>query len=176
MFYFLDGVEATPLCRSCLTRLEREKALLGTPLSALEGAAPDPTGAPATLDDALHHYLEEELHRIELTLERLPEEDPAALLARQLQRKAQQELGRSRLSEVILCLGDLRRNLADIERTLERPSAVAAAPWDESVDEMLERVNARARALTPPARRSPLDRAPSTGSARGTSPLPVEPA
>jgi hypothetical protein len=187
MFYFLDGVEATPLCRGCITRQERERALLGVgtlerdlaalPAPPQEGSPMSLAMAPRDLGETVRTYLEEELDRIQTSLERLPEEDPGALLARQLEIKARQELAGSRLSEAVLCMGDLRRNLADLERSLERSGAAAPAPWDESVEEMLERVNARARALTPPSRRAPIDRTTvpaADGGPREVPPTPVE--
>jgi hypothetical protein len=181
MFYFLDGVEAVPLCRGCLTRQERDRAFLG-PDAAVVGAPALPemfatgasnatSGASRDLGSAVETYLREELDRIASSLEKMPEEDAGAVLARQLERKARQELLEDRLGEAVLCMADLRRNLADLERAAD----ASVPPWDETVEELLERVNARARALAPSARRGSADRAglpTNGGSTPATSPPP----
>jgi hypothetical protein len=161
MFYFLEGVDAAPLCRVCLKREELERAFAGpvSPDLQLAGWAQPRTpggpnepesvdnlsGGPRDLAETTREYFLEELDRVDRALERWPEEDPGALLARQLGLKARQELGAGRLREAVLCIGDLRRNLPYDEP----PSATAAAVWDESVDELYDRVTARARQLRP---------------------------
>ncbi len=159
MFYFLEGADSVPLCRGCLTRLENDPTLRGPDAIALLRAAVAPPSAtaggagahdhPTDLDGAVRTYLSEELDRIAGLLERLPEDDPSARPARQLVEKVREDLGRHRLGEAVLAVGDLRRNLSGIERLPETPSP-SRAPWDESVDELYERVTARARALARP--------------------------
>jgi hypothetical protein len=166
MFYFLEGAEAVPLCRSCLIRQERERALSSSDspeavraavaaLSSAPAAEVPVPGAEVGLEGAVRTYLAEELGRVASSLERMPEDDAGARLARQLQQKAEADLRSNRLADAVLGMGDLRRNLAGLDPA---PAGYApAAPWDESVDELFERVTARARALTRPPPAAQLD-------------------
>jgi hypothetical protein len=186
MFYFLEGAEAVPLCRSCLIRQERERALRATDspemvraaVAALSPAAgtAEPPAPGADLAAAVRRYLAEELDRIAVAIERMSEEDPGARLARQLQQKALGDIAQDRLADAVLEIGDLRRNLTSFDPAFGPTGPLP--PWDESVDELFERVTARARALArpPPAARLDPEGSPAFDLAQPQPPgSPAEP-
>jgi hypothetical protein len=173
MFYFLEGTDAVPRCRSCLGRQELRREITGAPpapgataapLTPRERASAAGPGGRAGLNEMVRTYIREELDRIDTTLRQVPENDAEVPVVRSLQEEALRELSDDRLPEAILWLGEIRRKLSDLDRDDERPEEPPRADWDESVDEMYGRVSARAKALrqrrTAPAATAPPETAP----------------
>ena len=104
------------------------------------------TGGSGGLLDVVRTFLEEEFDRIDVALGRVPETHPDLPLAQNLEDEARRELARGQLVEAVGSLRDVRRMLPSLERGRKVPPLTA--PWDESVEEMFDRVLARARAMT----------------------------
>lgn len=167
MFYFLEGAGSHPLCRSCLARQEAESApdagfwseLRGLELASRAGGKGEEGEFRGTNDltDSVRALLIEELDRIDVALERMPEREPDLPLLRALGEEARQEFHNGQLSAALLALRDLRRILSGRESA--RTQSPLTAPWDESVEELFDRVMARSRAMTrkPPATEEPME-------------------
>jgi len=157
MFYFLEGGGEFPMCRACLA---------GQPTGGPPGVAgrsvaehrpmgfafPDPgiagrstSGSDGVLD-VVRSFLEEEFDRVDVALGRVPETHPDLPLAQNLEDEARRQLSRGQLVEAVGSLRDVRRMLPSLERG--RKYSPLTAPWDESVEEMFDRVLARARAMS----------------------------
>ena len=143
MFYFLEGGEEFPMCRACLA---------GSPQRLPNNTGPEMTGRSTEgsggLLDVVRTFLEEEFDRIDVALGRVPETHPDLPLAQNLEDDARRQLARGQLVEAVGCLRDVRRMLPSLERG--RKYSPLTAPWDESVEEMFDRVLARARAMARP--------------------------
>lgn len=156
MFYFLEGAEARPICRACLSRQEPagrgavddwsgvEPLHLGVPTD--EGLAGETAREPRRLTDAVRSLLIEEVDRVDLAIERLPEQDPDLPLVRSIGEELRHALSASHLAEALVSLRDLRRILA--AKNVGRSPGSLSAPWDESVEELFDRVMARALAMS----------------------------
>jgi hypothetical protein len=107
-----------------------------------------PGDAADDLAPAVRSFLEEELDRINATLDRVPDDAPDLPLARSLRQEAQDRYLAGDLSEAVLLLRDLRRVLTGLDQSRKR--VPLAAPWDESVEELFDRVQARASAMVRP--------------------------
>jgi len=147
MFYFLEGAQRPALCRSCLVREggsppgPSQAALLDSaPADFSEGLAE----SPGALLVAVRALVQEEVDRIDEALGRVPESDPDLPLLRSLRDETRGHLADGLLVEAVAALIDLRRVLGGLERDPDR--LPLTAPWDESVLEMYDRVQARARA------------------------------
>ncbi len=156
MFYFLEGVDAPPVCRTCLAHIGGttdvppetrrsggqtvvpEFSRAAHPAEAVSRDAPE-------LSRAVRQYLDEELARSELLLDRAPPGFPDTGRARELHRAAMGESAQGRLPEAVLLAADLRRTLSRVENRPPRPTA--SAYWSSEVDEMLREVLERARAI-----------------------------
>jgi len=152
MFYFLEGAGSTPTCRACLARrqadgdLPEEEALALGPLSELEARYGKGTEGWRALAHAVRAFLEDEMDRIDVVVDRLPEDHPDLALVRSVQHEAQGHLSRNRLAEAIVSMSDLRRILTEIDRGHQR--VPLTSPWDESIEELFDRVITRARAMS----------------------------
>jgi hypothetical protein len=98
--------------------------------------------------DVVRSFLEEEFDRIDVALGRVPETHPDLVLAQNLEDEARRQLSQGQLVETVGSLRDVRRMLPSLERG--RKYSPLTAPWDESVEEMFDRVLARARAMARP--------------------------
>jgi hypothetical protein len=155
MFYFLEGTDAVPRCRSCLSRQELRQGLTAPSPRTLRPPAEDgarvqaPPGAArrAGLNEMVRTYIREELERIDSTLTRLGDGGAEVPVVRSLQEEALRELSDDRLPEAILWLGEIRHKLEGLDAPPERVAAPTPSPWDESVEEMYGRVSSRAKVL-----------------------------
>ena len=152
MFYFLDGDSVPALCHDCLA--VSEEGQLMRSLDPLEIISWHRVDAPTSLDSAdssseltraLRAYLQDEFDRADVALDRAPSDHPDLGLARSLRAETQQLYFAGQLAEAVALLRDLRRVLVGIEGTRRR--APLAAPWDESVEELFDRVRARSTAM-----------------------------
>ena len=156
MFYFLEGVDAPPICRACLSRAgNTADGLPEVRPGARPTVVPEFSRAPAPLDAAargppelslaVRRYLDEELSRSERLLDRVSPGSPDTDRARELHRAAVTESARDRLPEAVLLAADLRRTLTRLENP--PPRSTDRAFWSGEVDEMLREVLERARAI-----------------------------
>jgi len=113
------------------------------PLGKFPGSAPN---TPEDLEPAVRSFLEEEFERIDGALDRIAKDAPDLPLAKSLRQEAQHQLYSGELTEAVVLLRDLRRVLTGLERNRKR--LPLAAPWDESVEELFDRVQARASAMS----------------------------
>jgi len=159
MFYFLEGGGEFPMCRACLAGPSSGGppgvggiSVAGSPqrLSNYSdpGIAGRSTEGTGGLLDVVRTFLEEEFDRIDVALGRVPETHPDLPLAESLEDEARRQLARGHLVEAVGSLRDVRRMLPSLERG--RKYSPLTAPWDESVEEMFDRVLARARAMARP--------------------------
>lgn len=156
MFYFLEGAEARPICRACLARLEPpagESAddwldfeSLGIPAPAGETSSGEPSLESRGLTRAVRSLLIEEIDRIDLAIDRLAEKDPDLPFVRSLYEELRGAMSANQLAEALVSLRDLRRILT--AKNLAPSRGSLTAPWDESVEELFDRVMARARAMS----------------------------
>ncbi len=157
MFYFLEGGGEFPMCRACLAGpLSGGSPGVGgisvagspqrLPTHPASGMAGRSTEASGGLLDVVRTFLEEEFDRIDVALGRVPETHPNLPFAQNLEDEARRQLARGQLVEAVGSLRDVRRMLPSLERG--RKYSPLTAPWDESVEEMFDRVLARARAMT----------------------------
>ncbi len=156
MFYFLEGVDAPPVCRACLSRAggasdgstETRRSVSPTVVPEFSRAAVPAEAAardPPELSRAVRRYLDEELARSERLLDSAPPGSPDTDRARELHRAAMDESAKDRLPEAVLLAADLRRTLSRVENP--PPRSTAPAFWSAEVDEMLREVLERARAI-----------------------------
>jgi len=160
MFYFLEGDGASPCCHACLA--VQEQGVIGRTSDPIEVISWHRVDAPTEtveflpeaggeLRRAVESYLQDEFDRADVVLDRTSSDHPDLALARSLRIETQQLLFSGQMVEAIALLRDLRRVLAGLEQGRRRPSL--AAPWDESVEELFDRVQARSTAMvraTPP--------------------------
>jgi len=137
MFYFLEGAGATPFCRLCLGRVASADSRGSTK------AVPPP---PADLSDAVRSLLEEEFRRIDDVLRQMDRDDPDTSLLQEVRDAGQHDLSRGLLADGVVSLTDARRILAARGGNGGLHSPLSA-PWDESTEELFDRVAARARAM-----------------------------
>jgi len=156
MFYFLEGTGPAALCRSCLAvgRDGGPEDLGGAPEVISWSRVDAPTASlpgdrPEDLETAVRSFLREEFDRIDVALDRIPDVAPDLPLARSLRKEAEDRYFARDLPEAILLLRDLRRILSGLEMGRKRPALTA--PWDESVEELFDRVQARASAMIRPS-------------------------
>jgi len=155
MFYFLEGAGSHPVCRDCLARQEAEAApdasfwseLRGLEMASRSGGGGAESGFQGSNDlaRAVRSLLIEELDRVDVVLERMPEREPDLPLLRNLEEETRQELQTGQLSAALVALRDLRRILSGRESARVHPPL--SAPWDESVEELFDRVMARSHAM-----------------------------
>ena len=135
MFYFLEAIDAAPLCRPCLVQATRSQpsplppAARGGPSDrapTLSSSRPLPSESP--VDTAIRIYLREELERAKLTFAHVPEADPRAQTIRGLYQDAFQQLSTDRLLDAIITVRDLRETLAGPETPGAAPAAVPGPP------------------------------------------------
>jgi hypothetical protein len=150
MFYFLEGAGASPTCRTCLARQRgdlnpAEGGLLpwDESASSLGGGGDGTAGRSDGLVDRVRSFLQEEFDRIDLALDHLPAKHPDLPMLRSLHDEGQQQLTDGRLHEALDSLADLRRILVAVDRK----GTPLTASWDESVEELFDRVVARSRAM-----------------------------
>ena len=155
MFYFLEGAGSTALCRSCL-------AMGGEGVPENLGEAPEviswsrvdaptarlPGDRPNDLEIAVRSFVQEEFDRLDAALDRIPDDAADLPLARSLRKEAEDRYFDRDLPQAIALLRDLRRILSGLELGRQRPALTA--PWDESVEQLYDRVRARARAMVRP--------------------------
>ena len=152
MFYFLEGGGSVPVCRSCLARQPatcEEDGMESPALGPSSEPSPDDSGgqdgAPP-LAHTVRRFLEDELNRIDLVVDRFPATQPDLPLVRSVQQEAQDHLSHDRLADAIVSMSDLRRILTEIDRGRQR--APLSAAWEESIEELFDRVITRARAMS----------------------------
>jgi hypothetical protein len=162
MFYFLDSDSAPALCRDCLAGSEEGELVRSwDSLEVISWHRVDaPTASDLNRSDgandltrAVRAYLQDEFDRADIVLDRVPSDHPDLALARSLRAETQQLLFSNQLAEAVALLRDLRRVLVGLEGGRRR--APLAAPWDESVEEMFDRVQARSTAMVRGAQTSP---------------------
>jgi len=155
MFYFLEGDGASPLCHRCLASEEEGELIHSTdPLEVISWHRVDaPTAfgddrrdASTELTRAVRSYLQEEFDHADVILDRAPSSHPDLALAQSLRAETQQLFFSGQLADAMVLLRDLRRVLVGLEQGRKRPSL--AAPWDESVEELFDRVQARSSAMS----------------------------
>ena len=156
MFYFLEGAEARPICRACLARLEPAAGESADDWSDFESfglrapASETSSGEPALesrgLTRAVRSLLIEEIDRIDLAIDRLAEKDPDLPFLRSIYEELRCAMSANQLAEALVSLRDLRRILT--AKNLGPSRGSLTAPWDESVEELFDRVMARARAMS----------------------------
>jgi hypothetical protein len=174
MFYFLEGAGTPPTCRACLVRrqsagdLETGEALALSSLNELDSRYGAGKDGAKTLAHAVRTFLQDELDRIDIAVDHLAENHPDLPLIRSVQHDAQEHLSHDRLAEAIVSMSDLRRILTEIDRGRHR--VPLSSPWDESIEELFDRVVARARAM---ARRDPLLLEGNGEAAEPTAPEPT---
>ncbi len=156
MFYFLEGAEARPICRACLAHLEpaggensddwSDFESLGIRAAADERVSGEPTPESRGLPSAVRSLLIEEIDRIDLAIDRIAEKDSDLPFIRSLYEELRGAMSANQLAEALVSLRDLRRILT--AKNLGPSRGSLTAPWDESVDELFDRVMARARAMS----------------------------
>jgi len=155
MFYFLEGAGSAAACRACLVRggegVPEDFGRAPEVISWSQVDAPTaglPGDRPGDLEIAVRSFVQEEFDRIDVALDRIPNDAADLPLARSLRREAQDRYFARDLPQTVLLLRDLRRILSGLEQGRRRPPLTA--PWDESVEELFDRVQARARAMIRP--------------------------
>ena len=166
MFYFLEAIDAPPLCRPCLVASTRSQPspLPAAPRPGVSG----PTGpAPAVsagrslpsespVDTAIRIYLREELERAKLTLAHVPDTSSRAQSVRGLYQDAYQQLSTDRLLDAIITVRDLREAIAGLEGAIApagptvAPSPPTPPPAAEPVDATVKRARELASQSSPP--------------------------
>lgn len=165
MFYFLEAIDAYPLCRPCLVQASRSgplpflSAVPAGPMSPADRAPSLPSTrtlpSESPVDTAIRIYLREELERAKLTLAHLPETDPGAQPIRGLFQEAYQQLSADRLLDAIITVRDLREIMIDFESSsrtapaVPGPAPTASPP--EPVDEATKRARELAAHTSPPS-------------------------
>lgn len=186
MFYFLEGVGATPICRACSAHQRPEMAaeseLLSTSGSVRFAGAPapepigvDPKADPTRLTDSARALVIEELDRVRGAIERIPSGNADRPLVERLEGDVRDAFTAGRLSEALEALRDLRRVLSAVTNGHARTPITA--PWDESVEELFDRVIARSREmarrpLAPPEEREAIESLAPSGALRRTGVSP----
>jgi len=166
MFYFLEALDAPPLCRPCLVQSTRSQPspLPAAPRLGVSGPiAPTPAvSAGRTLpsespvDTAIRIYLREELERAKLTLAHLPDTYTGVQSVRGLYQDAYQQLSTDRLLDAIITVRDLREAIAVLEVTAAPVgpatplSPPTPAPPTEPVDAAVKRARELASQSSPP--------------------------
>jgi hypothetical protein len=151
MYYFLEGAGTEPICRACLSRSDPGVSREWGPgeVSQLLGKALDKrTRGAKELRRAVRSLLLDELGRVEAALVRFPSQEPDAPLVRDLDAQLRRDVAENRLTDALATLRELRWVVSTIEGGRRR--APLSVPWDESVDELFERVMARSRAMAHP--------------------------
>jgi len=160
MFYFLEGDGESPLCHRCIAGEEEGELVHSSdPLEVISWHrvdAPtafggDRTEGSSELTRAVRSYLQEEFDHADVILDRAPSGHPDLALARSLRAETQQLFFSGQLADAVVLLRDLRRVLVGLDQGRKR--SPLAAPWDESVEELFDRVQARSSAM---ARGAPL--------------------
>ena len=152
MFYFLEAIDAPPLCRPCLVQASRSQPSPLPPLArggpadrapTLSSSRPLPSESP--VDTAIRIYLREELERAKLTLLHVPETDPRAQAIRGLYQDAFQQLSSDRLLDAIITVRDLRETIAVAESPGAAIPAVPGTPPAAPTGPTLESTDAAAK-------------------------------
>jgi hypothetical protein len=125
MFYFLEALDAPPLCRPCLVQASRSQPSPLPPSARVGPASPvdraptissgQPLLADSPVDTAIRIYLREELERARLTLVHVPDADPRVQSMRRSYQEAFDELSSGRLLDAIITVRDLREAMAGFE-------------------------------------------------------------
>jgi hypothetical protein len=167
MFYFLEALDAPPLCRPCLVQSTRSQPspLPAAPRAGFSGpTAPAPAvsaGRPlpseSPVDTAIRIYLREELERAKLTLAHVSDTFSGVQSVRNLYQDAYQQLSTDRLLDAIITVRDLREALAGLEGNIAVPVGPAApispptpTPAGEPVDAAVKRARELASQSSPP--------------------------
>ena len=155
MFYFLEGSGVRPICRSCLVQGDPEGDELARrrleensqrPLRARHlRLLTDRSRRYENLVGAVRAFLADELDRLDGIVERLPTEDLDKAFLADLEGELRQEMWKDRLPEALVSLRDMRRIFSSKESG--RARSALTAPWDESIEELYDRVAARSRAM-----------------------------